>query len=78
MPSTRRRGSPPITPPAAGPDLTKRGGKYLFRMVSPSSVYARNLARYSSPRRSGKKDVAVVYGKSDWGRPGEGSLSSRS
>jgi branched-chain amino acid transport system substrate-binding protein len=55
-----------ITPSASSPDLTKRGGKYLFRMLPPSSVYARNLAQYTA-RTLGKKSVAVVYVQDDWG-----------
>jgi len=55
-----------ITPSAASPDLTKQGGKYLFRMLSPSSVYARNLARYAV-QTLGKKNVAVLYVQNDWG-----------
>jgi branched-chain amino acid transport system substrate-binding protein len=55
-----------ITPTAASADLTKRGGKYLFRMLSPSSVFARNLARYAV-QTLGKKAIAVIHGQSDWG-----------
>jgi branched-chain amino acid transport system substrate-binding protein len=55
-----------ITPSASSPDLTTRGGKYLFRMLSPSSVYARNLAQYTV-KTLGKKNVAVVHVQSDWG-----------
>ena len=55
-----------ITPSASSPDLTKQGGKYLFRMLSSSSVYARNLARYAV-QTLGKKNVAVIYGQNDWG-----------
>jgi len=55
-----------ITPTASSPDLTKRGGKYLFRMLSPSSVYGRSLAQFTA-RTLGKKSVAVVYVQNDWG-----------
>jgi branched-chain amino acid transport system substrate-binding protein len=55
-----------ITPSASSTDLTKRGGKYMFRMVSPSSVYARNLAQYTV-KKLRKKTVAVVHVQNDWG-----------
>jgi len=55
-----------ITPSASSPDLTKRGGKYLFRMLPSSSVYARNLAQYTA-QTLGKKSIAVVYVDNDWG-----------
>lgn len=54
-----------ITPTASTRDLTKLGGKYLFRMVSPTSASARNLARYAV-KTLGKKAVAVIHGQSDW------------
>ena len=54
-----------ITPTASSPDLAKHGGKYLFRMVSPTSVSARSLARYAV-QTLGKKAVAVIHGQSDW------------
>ena len=55
-----------ITPSASAPDLTMRGGKYLFRMLSTSAVYARNLARYAV-QTLGRKNVGVIYGQNDWG-----------
>src|SRR5262249_16952693 len=55
-----------ITPSASSADLTKRGGKYMLRMVSPSSVYARNLAQYTM-KELGKKSVAVVHAPNEWG-----------
>src|SRR5262249_27634677 len=62
-----------ITPSASSPDLTKQGGKFLFRMVSPSSAYARNLARYAV-QILGKKNVAVIYGQNDWGTSAKDSF----
>ncbi len=55
-----------ITPSASQTDLTTRGGKYLFRMWSPISVYAPNLARYTV-QRIGRRKVGVVYVQDDWG-----------
>jgi branched-chain amino acid transport system substrate-binding protein len=55
-----------ITPSASNTDLTKQGGKYMFRMWSPISVYVPDLARYTV-KKLGKKKVAVVYVQDDWG-----------
>lgn len=54
-----------ITPSAARTDLTKQGGKYMFRMWSPISVYVPDLARYIV-KKLGKKNVGVVYVQNDW------------
>jgi branched-chain amino acid transport system substrate-binding protein len=55
-----------ITPSASHTDLTKQGGKYMFRMWSPISVYVPDLAQYTV-KKLGKKKVAVVYVQNDWG-----------
>jgi len=55
-----------ITPSASHTDLTKQGGKYMFRMWSPISVYVPDLAQYTV-KKLGKKNVAVVYAQNDWG-----------
>ena len=55
-----------ITPSASHTDLTKQGGKYMFRMWSPISVYVPDLAQYTV-KKLGKKNVGVVYVQNDWG-----------
>ncbi len=55
-----------ITPSASHTDLTKQGGKYMFRMWSPISVYVPDLAQYTV-KKLGKKNIAVVYVQNDWG-----------
>jgi branched-chain amino acid transport system substrate-binding protein len=55
-----------ITPSASHTELTTRGGKYMFRMWSPISVYAPDLAHYTV-KKLGKKNVGVVYVFNDWG-----------
>ena len=55
-----------ITPSASHTDLTKQGGKYMFRMWSPISVYVPDLAQYTV-KKLGKKNIGVVYVQNDWG-----------
>lgn len=55
-----------ITPSASHTELTTKGGKYMFRMWSPISVYAPDLAHYTV-KKLGKKNVGVVYAFNDWG-----------
>jgi branched-chain amino acid transport system substrate-binding protein len=55
-----------ITPSASHTELTKQGGKYMFRMWSPISVYVPDLAQYTV-KKLGKKNIAVVYVQNDWG-----------
>jgi branched-chain amino acid transport system substrate-binding protein len=55
-----------ITPSASHTELTKQGGKYMFRMWSPISVYVPDLAQYTV-KKLGKKNVGVVYVQNDWG-----------
>jgi branched-chain amino acid transport system substrate-binding protein len=55
-----------ITPSASHTDLTKQGGKYMFRMWSPISVYVPDLAQYTV-KKLGKKSVGVIYVQNDWG-----------
>lgn len=55
-----------ITPSASHTDLTKQGGKYMFRMWSPISVYVPDLAQYTV-KKLGKKSIGVVYVQNDWG-----------
>ena len=55
-----------ITPSASHTDLTKQGGKYMFRMWSPISVYVPDLAQYTV-KKLGKKNVGIVYVQNDWG-----------
>ena len=55
-----------ITPSASDTELTKQGGKYIFRMWSPISVYVPDLAQYTV-KKLGKKQVAVIYVQNDWG-----------
>jgi branched-chain amino acid transport system substrate-binding protein len=55
-----------ITPSASHTELTKQGGKYMFRMWSPISVYAPDLAQYTV-KKLGKKSVGVIYVQNDWG-----------
>jgi branched-chain amino acid transport system substrate-binding protein len=55
-----------ITPSASHTELTTKGGKYMFRMWSPISVYAPDLAQYTV-KKLGKKNVGVVYVYNDWG-----------
>ncbi|HEY7601840.1 MAG TPA: ABC transporter substrate-binding protein, partial [Methylomirabilota bacterium] len=55
-----------ITPSASHTELTKQGGKYMFRMWSPISVYVPDLAQYTV-KKLGKKNIGVVYVQNDWG-----------
>jgi branched-chain amino acid transport system substrate-binding protein len=55
-----------ITPSASHTELTKQGGKYMFRMWSPISVYVPDLAQYTV-KKLGKKSIGVVYVQNDWG-----------
>jgi branched-chain amino acid transport system substrate-binding protein len=55
-----------ITPSASHTELTTKGGKYMFRMWSPISVYAPDLAQYTV-KRLGKKNVGIVSVYNDWG-----------
>lgn len=55
-----------ITPSASHTELTTKGGKYMFRMWSPISVYAPDLALYTV-KKLGKRNVGVVYVYNDWG-----------
>jgi branched-chain amino acid transport system substrate-binding protein len=55
-----------ITPSASHTELTTKGGKYMFRMWSPISVYAPDLAQYTV-KKLGKKSVGVVSVYNDWG-----------
>jgi branched-chain amino acid transport system substrate-binding protein len=57
---------PAISPSATNPDITTKGGDYLYR-VAPSDSFQAKVAEKYAREKLGSKKVAVLYQNDDWG-----------
>jgi branched-chain amino acid transport system substrate-binding protein len=55
-----------ISPSATNPDITKKGGDYLYRVVPSDSFQAKVAEKYAR-EKLGSKKAAVLYQNDDWG-----------